>query len=110
MIAQLASALAHVHSRRIVHRDIKSSNVFLRAAHPGGGAGGGHAVANGSGGGRHHLLLGDFGVAKALESTKAMACTMRHTILPPSRVCNGLPTISRQTCGPWVCRVRGLCS
>ena len=43
-----------------------------------------------SGGGRHHLLLSDFGVAKALESTKAMACTQCGTpyYLPPE-VCNG---------------------
>ena len=61
MLAQLAAALAHVHSRRVVHRDIKSSNIFLRSAVvPGGGA---SAVPT-SGGGRHHLMLGDFGVAK----------------------------------------------
>ena len=29
MLAQLTSALAHIHAARIVHRDIKSSNVFV---------------------------------------------------------------------------------
>jgi NIMA (never in mitosis gene a)-related kinase len=86
MMAQLASALAHVHAKKVLHRDLKASNVLVRAAHTGaplmGGAAGGpaaHAHA------RHHLLLSDFGVAKALESTKALACTQCGTpyYLPP---------------------------
>merc|ERR1719230_736670 len=52
----------------------------------------GRVVGPGSGGGKYHLLLGDFGVAEALESTKAMACTQCGTpyYLPPE-VCNGSP-------------------
>ena len=86
MLAQLTSAMAHVHAMRIVHRDLKSSNIFLRQPLSRDcGSGGG-----GWGGGQHHLLIGDFGVAKALESTKAMACTQCGTpyYLPPE-VCNG---------------------
>ena len=75
MLTQLVSALAHIHSYRIVHRDIKSSNVFVSDARGADGP---------------HVLLGDFGVAKALESTRAMACTQCGTpyYLPPE-VCNG---------------------
>ena len=76
LLLQLASALAHMHALRVVHRDIKSSNVFLLGA--------------GADGASHHAMLGDFGVAKALESTRAMACTQCGTpyYLPPE-VCNG---------------------
>ncbi|WIV53709.1 serine/threonine-protein kinase [Amycolatopsis nalaikhensis] len=44
----LASALAHVHARRVVHRDLKPANVFLSADGP---------------------LIGDFGIAHALDTT-----------------------------------------
>lgn len=88
MVCQLASALAHVHANRVVHRDIKSSNVFLMTS-PGGAPGGsvGRLGLEADGPG---VLLGDFGVAKTLESTKAMACTQCGTpyYLPPE-VCNG---------------------
>ena len=56
LLAQLASALAHMHSLRIVHRDIKSSNVFLLGVTAAGG---------GALGATRHALLGDFGVSKA---------------------------------------------
>eukprot|EP00966_Prymnesium_polylepis_P000707 15910-Prymnesium_polylepis.1 len=88
MLAQLTSALAHMHARKVVHRDIKSSNVFIKdVPSVGGGGGGGSAPRT-----ERHLMLGDFGVAKALESTRAMACTQCGTpyYLPPE-VCNGAP-------------------
>ena len=81
LLAQLGSALAHMHALRIVYRDIKSSNVFLLGA---------NAAPGGALGATRHALLGDFGVSKALESTRAMACTQCGTpyYLPPE-VCNG---------------------
>lgn len=55
IFSQLALALRHVHGRRIMHRDVKSQNVFLTS----GGA----------------VKLGDFGVAKVLEATELCAAT-----------------------------------
>lgn len=52
---QICSALAYVHDRKILHRDIKTQNVFL-----------------GEGG---VVKLGDFGVAKVLGSTMQLAST-----------------------------------
>ena len=111
MIAQLASALAHVHSRRIVHRDIKSSNVFLRAAHPGGGAGVATrlptaAVAPASpAAGRLWRCEGT-----GIDQGDGMH-TVRHTILPPSRgVQRGFLRSQGRPVVPGCARVRGLCS
>ncbi|KAL1512359.1 hypothetical protein AB1Y20_005618 [Prymnesium parvum] len=56
--AQLAGALAHVHSCRVIHRDVKPANVFLcDAAH---GA---------------DLKLGDFGISRLLSSQTDFAST-----------------------------------
>eukprot|EP00891_Asterochloris_glomerata_P000338 jgi/Astpho2/338/e_gw1.00010.181.1_t len=52
---QLLLGLKHVHDRNILHRDIKTQNVFMSA----GGL----------------LKLGDFGVAKVLNSTYQLAST-----------------------------------
>ena len=52
---QICLALKHVHDRKVLHRDIKSQNVFM------------------SKGGK--VKLGDFGVAKVLDTTLAMAST-----------------------------------
>ena len=72
MLAQLAAALAHIHSRRVVHRDIKSSNVFIDSGRGRGGT--------------RQLLLGDFGVAKArhVTSTRPRAASVKaHHVTPP---------------------------
>jgi len=52
---QVADAVAHVHSLKMVHRDIKSRNIFLCRT------------------GR--ALLGDFGLVRLLESTCELAVT-----------------------------------
>jgi len=51
--AQLSDALEYMHARRVLHRDLKSSNVFLTA--------------------ENEAKLGDLGIAKILESTMAEA-------------------------------------
>lgn len=52
---QAALALKHIHERKVLHRDLKSQNLFL------------------TGGGR--LRIGDFGIAKVLDNTAAFAKT-----------------------------------
>ncbi len=54
--AELAAALAHVHARGIVHRDVKPANILLTAA-PGDGS-------------RASVKLADFGIARTLESAR----------------------------------------
>jgi len=56
---QIALALKHVHDRKVIHRDIKSQNIFLSAS--------------------GMVKLGDFGIAKVLENTISMAKTMVGT-------------------------------
>jgi NIMA (never in mitosis gene a)-related kinase len=63
LFAQLCRALRHVHGVNILHRDLKSQNVFL-ASSPSG------AVA---------VKLGDFGIAKVMSGTGSLAETQIGT-------------------------------
>lgn len=54
-IAQLALALQHVHERGVLHRDLKTQNVFLTSA--------------------GHVKLGDFGIARVLNGAEPLAAT-----------------------------------
>ena len=56
---QICLAIKHVHDKRILHRDLKSQNIFMTK------------------GGR--IKLGDFGIARVLSSTKDNAKTMVGT-------------------------------
>ena len=56
---QICLGLKHIHEQHIVHRDLKSQNVFL--------------TSNGI------VKLGDFGIAKNLGSTEQMAKTQIGT-------------------------------
>ena len=50
LLRDVASALAHAHRFRIVHRDVKPENIFVEASHG-------------------HALLADFGIARKLDRT-----------------------------------------
>jgi NIMA (never in mitosis gene a)-related kinase len=56
---QICMALEYVHGRKILHRDLKSQNIFLTA--------------------NNTIKLGDFGISKVLESTCDQALTVQGT-------------------------------
>ena len=58
-ITQICLALQHIHKKKIIHRDLKSGNVFLMKS--------------------GLVKLGDFGIAKGLKSTWEKAKTMVGT-------------------------------
>lgn len=60
-MAELLCALSHIHSKRILHRDLKTSNIFATA--------------------KNHLKLGDFGVCTILSNANAKAESMIGTPL-----------------------------
>ena len=70
--AQCCLALHYVHKRHVLHRDIKSQNIFLTSVGT--------------------VKLGDFGIAKVLDHTAAEAITMIGTpIYLAPEVCHSKP-------------------
>ncbi|GIL79309.1 hypothetical protein Vretimale_16509 [Volvox reticuliferus] len=59
MFVQIASAISYIHSKRILHRDLKTQNIFIAR----GGI----------------VKLGDFGISKVLERTDSFATTVTGT-------------------------------
>lgn len=58
LFVQICLALEYLHSRKILHRDLKCGNIFL-----GGETG-------------RRVVLGDFGIAKLLSNTREFASTV----------------------------------
>lgn len=56
---QLCLSLEYIHGRKVLHRDLKSQNVFLT--------------------GNNTVKLGDFGISRVLENTSANAMTVVGT-------------------------------
>jgi len=54
-IVQLGLALSYVHDKKILHRDFKTQNIFLKDG---------------------RIRIGDFGIAKAFSTTKDIANTV----------------------------------
>jgi NIMA (never in mitosis gene a)-related kinase len=63
-LTQLVLGLEHLHHHRVLHRDIKSENVFLSKPDRRG---------------KIRVLLGDFGVSRVLENSGQQAQTMCGT-------------------------------
>eukprot|EP00965_Chrysotila_dentata_P029496 980346-Pleurochrysis_carterae.AAC.1 len=61
-LTQLASAMHYMHSRRVLHRDLKAGNIFLTSL---------HAEAD--------VKIGDFGVSRMLSTQSNMAHTVCGT-------------------------------
>ncbi|XP_071490539.1 uncharacterized protein [Diadema antillarum] len=55
---QLALAVQHMHSRRVLHRDLKTRNIFLK---------------------KNMIKIGDFGISRVLMGTTDMASTFTGT-------------------------------
>jgi len=56
---QICLAMKHIHDRKVLHRDLKSQNIFLTKG--------------------NLVKLGDFGIAKMLNTTNQMVKTMVGT-------------------------------
>ena len=69
---QMCLSLEYVHSHKILHRDLKSQNIFLTKFNT--------------------IKLGDFGISKVLENTEAQALTVQGTPYYMSpEVCQNMP-------------------
>ena len=65
IFVQICLALKHVHAQKILHRDLKSQNIFLTK--------------------KGVVKLGDFGIAKVLDNTGDVARTQIGTSMGDQR-------------------------
>lgn len=69
-LRQMLAGLDHLHSQAVVHRDLKTSNIFLCE-------------------GRRHIRIGDFGISRVLESTAfATSCVGTPAYMSPELMRN----------------------
>ena len=88
---QICLALEYVHGRRVIHRDLKTQNLFLT--------------------GNKTIKVGDFGISKVLESTTQVAMTVVGTpyYMPPE-ACQSAPYTSKSDVWSLGCILYELCS
>ncbi|MFO0118418.1 MAG: protein kinase domain-containing protein [bacterium] len=87
----MSSALEYIHSRRVIHRDIKTQNLFLT--------------------GNNTVKIGDFGISKVLESTTQIAMTVVGTpyYLAPE-ACQSEPYTTKSDIWALGCVIYELCT
>lgn len=88
---QITMAVQHIHSNKILHRDLKTQNVFLTK--------------------RDLVKIGDFGIAKVLENTIDMAetCCGTPCYLSPE-LCQDMPYSSKSDIWALGCLLHEVCS
>lgn len=84
-LRQITSGLRHLHSLKIVHRDIKPQNILISAQNKG---------ASGRNGGRR-MLISDFGLCKKLEMDQTSFLPTAHGALAAGTVGWRAPEILR---------------
>lgn len=90
-LGEVANALSYLHSNKVLHRDIKSSNVYL--------------TANGK------VKIGDFGIAKILANTNDVAKTIVGTPYYMSpEVCENKPYSGKSDVWSLGCLAYELCA